>query len=179
MRADGSARREVYRGSGPFLSPSWLDSERIAVAERAERVRIFRLTGEEEPSAALAEPDDSALTAIRAPDGDWLVGPFISEGPIRYGEPPTLQEVASGVSPALSPAGGWFAYFRGDALRVASVDGAVDQQVVDLTPLGGRDRHFAGEDCFPDIPPGCSYRVPTISWVGPEPTPEQIVASSG
>ncbi|MGB2694396.1 MAG: LuxR C-terminal-related transcriptional regulator [Dehalococcoidia bacterium] len=177
MRADGSERARVYQNSVTWLLPSWLDNERIAIAELAERVRVFRLTGEEESSIALPDPIDSALTAVRAPAGDWLVGPFISEGPIRYGNPPALQEVASGVSPALSPDGGWFAYFDGDALRIASVDGAVDEPVIDLAPLGGRDRDFV-EGCVPETSPGCPYRVPTISWAGPEPTADRVGASS-
>lgn len=166
MRPDGSARDKIYTSSA-FLLPAWLDGERIGAYEGGGEVRVFRLTGEEESSVLLSGEERPALTATLGPDGRWLVGPFITEGPIMYGPPASLQRVAAGVSPALSPDGRRFAYFRGDTLRVASVDGDDDREVVDLAPLGGRDRHFAEEPgCFPQDLPGCSYRPPTISWTG-------------
>jgi hypothetical protein len=45
------------------------------------------------------------------------------------------------------------------------VDGSNDHELVDLAPLGGRDRHFAATpDCYPDRLAGCSYRPPLLSW---------------
>ena len=45
------------------------------------------------------------------------------------------------------------------------VDGADDHEMVDVAPLGGRDRHFeATPDCYPNDLPGCSYRPPVLSW---------------
>ena len=164
MRPDGSAREEIYHG-GAFLVATWLDDEQIAAYigayEGAGQVLVFRRTGEEEPNVLIPDEERSALTATRVADGRWLVGPFINEGPILYGEPGDMRQVAIGVSPALSPDGRSFAYFRGDTLRVASVDGTVDEQIVDLAPLGGRDRHFAET---PRCQQDCGYRPSVISW---------------
>ena len=168
MRPDGSERKEIYLG-GAFLVAAWLDDEQIAAYigayEGAGQVLVFRRTSEEEPNVLISDEERSALTATRAADGRWLVGPFINEGPILYGEPGDMRQVATGGSPALSPDGRSFAYFRGDALRVALVDGTADEQIVDLAPLGGRDRHSAETPgCFPQHLPGCDYRPPVISW---------------
>ncbi len=169
MRPDGSEREEIYPIGGGFLEATWLDDEQIAAYigayEGAGQVLVFRRTGEEEPNVLISDEERPALTATRAADGRWLVGPFINEGPILYGEPGDMRQVAIGSSPALSPDGRSFAYFLGDTLRVASVDGTVDEQIVDLAPLGGRDRHFAEQPgCVPQHLPGCDYRPPMISW---------------
>ena len=165
MRPDGSEREEIYPSGGGFLVATWLDDERIAAYigayEGAGQVLVFRRTGEEEPNVLIPDEERSALMATRAADGRWLVGPFINEGPILYGEPGDMRQVAIGGSPALSPDGRSFAYFRGDMLRVASVDGTVDEQIVDLAPLGGRDRHFAET---PRCQQDCGYRPSVISW---------------
>lgn len=164
MRPDGSEREEIYV-SGGFLVAAWLDGEQIAAYEWAGQVRVFRRTGEEEPNVLISDEERSALTATRAANGRWLVGAFINEGPILYGEPGDMRQVAIGVSPALSPDGRSFAYFLGDTLRVASVDGTADEQIVDLAPLEGRDRHSAETPgCFPQHLPGCDYRPSVISW---------------
>ncbi len=169
MLPDGSAREEIYPIGGAFLVATWLDDEQIAAYigayEGAGQVRVFRRTGEEEPNVVISDEERPALTATRPADGRWLVGPFLSEGPILYGEPGDMRQVATGGSPALSPDRRSFAYFLGDTLRVASVDGAVDEQIVDLAPLGGRDHHSAETPaCFPEDLPGCSYRPPVVSW---------------
>ena len=171
MRPDGSEREEIYPIGGAFLVATWLDDEQIAAYigayEGAGQVLVFRRTGEEEPNVLIPDEERPALTASRTADGRWLVGPFIIEGPILYGEPGDMSQVAIGVSSALSPDGRSFAYFLGDTLRVASVDGTVDEQIVDLVPLGGRDRHFAEQPgCVPQHLPGCDYRPPVISWSG-------------
>jgi hypothetical protein len=87
------------------------------------------------------------------------------EGPVMLGWPGVMKDIAKGTSPVLSPDGKWVAYLKDESLRLVRIDGSEDHEIVDLTPLGGRDRHFAmTPDCFPDRMPGCSYRPPVISW---------------
>jgi hypothetical protein len=82
-----------------------------------------------------------------------------------YGGETGLRQVATGVSPVLSPQGDWIAYFQGDSVRLVRTDGTDDHLLVDLDPLGGRDRHFVTlPDCYPDPRPSCSYRPPALSW---------------
>jgi len=169
-RPEGSQKTRIMT-SGAFLLPAWLDSERLAVYESG-RIRVFRLTGEEDPSIELAGAERPALSAVPAPEGRWLVGSFLSEGPILFGEPAAMRPIATGVSPALSPDGRSVAYFRGESLRIVAVDGTGDREVIDVGQLGGRDRHFAEEPaCFPDPSSACSYRPPAISWTVGAPSP--------
>ncbi len=163
MRADGTERSHLLL-TGSFVLPAWLDSERVAVYESG-RIRVFLPRGAEEPDIPIPNEERGSLTATIGTDGTWLIGPFNHEGPILYGPPQDLQQVATGVSPKLSPDGRRFAYFQDDTLRVASVDGEDDREVLDLTPLGGRDRFFAEQpECFPQDLAACSYRTPIISW---------------
>lgn len=96
----------------------------------------------------------------------WVAGSWVGSEPIlvltrdELAQPPAI-----GVSPAISPDGDWIAYFDDESLRIVRIDGRDDHELVDLTPLGGRDRHFASQpDCYPGNAPACSYRPPLISW---------------
>jgi DNA-binding CsgD family transcriptional regulator len=165
MQADGTGRLRLYE-SGVFLLASWLDSGRVAVYENSS-VRVFGVTGEEEPPVTVRGDPPIAAIAIAAPGDTWVLAPFLDEGAITLGSLDAGRKTVAndGLSPALSPDGKRFAYFAGDTLRVAELGGAWDEAVIDLTPLGGRDRHFAEQpECFPDEHPACSYRPPLVSW---------------
>jgi len=189
MQADGSGQQIVHRDSA-FLLPTWLDGSSIAFLHG--RVTIPTYAWPESPQEAPVSPSSERRLKVAAygwPDGierqallipgvdtpwpgllevaasgDWLLGSFVREAPILFGKPDSLKQLAEGVSPTLSPDGGWIAYFQGDRLRVAKVDGSADWQVVDLVPLGGRDRHFASACGLRDRLPGCGHRPPVISW---------------
>jgi len=170
MRADGTEGRRLYGGGSSWNAASWLDDERIAVYEPPGRVLVLVAGGEKEPVIMLPAEERYALTALAAPNGRWLVGPITTEGPIMYGAADALSQVAIGLSPALSPDGRTFAYFTEETLHVASIDGSQDRELVDLSRLGGRDRFFGEHPAcfFPEESPACSYRVPMISWAGPD-----------
>jgi DNA-binding CsgD family transcriptional regulator len=166
MRPDGTERTQLH-ASGTFLLASWLDAGRV-VAYEFGGILFFRTDGQDEPAIELPGVGDEPLLAVPARDGNWLVGPFIDEGPILYGPVGALEKIATGLSPALSPDGARVAYFFEETLRVAAVDGSEDAEILDLAPLGGRDRHFAEQpECFPDAHPACSYRPPLVSWWSP------------
>jgi hypothetical protein len=97
--------------------------------------------------------------------GLFLAGSWVDGQPIVLLNHRTSRALPSGVSPVISPDENWIAYFRDESLRLVRTDGSDDHEVVDLTPLGGRDRHFASTpDCYPGRAPACSYRPPLISW---------------
>lgn len=168
MRADGAGRREIYHGAASWVEPVWLDAERLAFYETPGRVRVFRLDGEEETSIALPGEERPALVALPAPGGRWLVGPITDEGPILYGPPDKMLQVADGVAPAIAPDGHRFAYWQDDSLWVGSLDGGDAEAIArPAGALGGRDRFFGEQpDCFPVNGPACSYRLPHLSWAG-------------
>jgi Tol biopolymer transport system component/DNA-binding CsgD family transcriptional regulator len=178
MNANGSGQTKLDSGGGVWEQPAWLDNDRVSIYVPG-KVRVFNTaTGAEEdaiPFAATGEFSFAAVPALPIDEDEWLVGPITSEGPITLGSANAGRKtVATGVAPALAPGGAAFAYFAGDTLRVAEIGGSADEQIVDLAPLGGRDRFF-GEvgPCIPigsapgDVVPACSYRLPAISWVGP------------
>lgn len=95
----------------------------------------------------------------------WLSGSWVNGKPVMLLSQRAEKQLAAGVSPALSPDANWVSYFDDESLRLVRIDGRDDHELVDLTPLGGRDRHFASQpDCFPNNAPACSYRPPLISW---------------
>jgi len=165
MRADGSERRRLFLSGISWVQPFWPDGDRIAVYENAA-VRVFRPDGEELDAIAVQAEQPFALSAVQVTDEEWLVGPITSEGPVTFGAIDAPRKtVGTGVAPALSPDGLHFAYFRDEELRVATVDGKDDRLVVDLAPLGARDRFFGEQPaCVPGDQPECSYRLPVISW---------------
>ncbi len=156
MRSDGSERTEIYRGGAGWLQPVWLDNDRIAFYDSPGHVRVFRTSGQEESAIALPAEQRPSLVAVPGRDERWLVGPITREGPIVFGMPDALRQVATGISPTLSPDGDAFAYFAGDELHIASVDGTMDKTIVDLASLGRRD-------CSVRL--NCIYPLPEISWV--------------
>jgi len=172
MNAGGSDRRELSRSGGVWEQPVWLDNDRVSVVAPG-KILVFNTMGEEESAitffAASQEFSLAAIPALPLDQEEWLVGPITAEGPITLGSPDTGRKtVATGVAAALAPGGAAFAYFAGDALRVAEIGGSADEQILDLAPLGGRDRFFGEQPaCVPDSSAACSYRLPEISWVGP------------
>ncbi len=106
--------------------------------------------------------------AVRAGDL-WLSVPFVQEEDFVFGIDPRVRPIASGIAPVVLTESPWVAYLKGDQLRVIAFGGGFDRLVLDLTPLGGRDHHFADRPCYPSTPPpvdaaSCSYRPPVLSW---------------
>jgi|SRR5581483_996408 len=92
----------------------------------------------------------------------WL---FLARGESRAPEEPNGSGVAApSAAAALDSRSTWLAYLRGDELRIVSLVDGTDLLVLDLAPLGGRDRHFASAECYRDWVPACSYRPPVLSW---------------
>src|SRR5207244_2998241 len=130
--------------------------------------RIDPVTGNELSSLPLAKPVPWPTSVEMAADGALVIGSFVSEGAIIYGRPAAMTQIATGLSPGFSPDDEWVAYFKGDTIRVVRTNGLDDREVLDLAPLGGRDRHFASTpDCYPDRNDSCSYRPPMLSWASP------------
>jgi hypothetical protein len=152
-----------------FMTVTWLpDGNLVLGPSKGAALRIDPATGNEQPQFDLQKDAPWPATLQQAPDGGWLLGSFVSDSPVLYGAPGAMQQIAAGVSPTLSPDGGWVAYFKGDTLRLVRTDGSGDRALLDLAPLGGRDRHFASTpDCFPDRNDSCSYRPPVLSWAAP------------
>ncbi len=171
MNADGSGQKHLDSGGGVWEQPVWLDNDRVSIYVPG-KVRVFNAaTGAEEdaiPFAATGDFSFAAMPALPTNEDEWLVGPITAEGPITLGSANAGRKtVATGIAPALAPGGAAFAYFFGDTLHIAHVDGGADEQIFDLAPLGGRDRFFGEQPtCFPDSGPACSYRLPEISWAG-------------
>jgi hypothetical protein len=152
--------------TGLFQVASWLPDGRIAIGSRSGVLGLIDPeTDRELPPNRVTRESPFQASLDYAPDGRWLVGSIGMESPILFGWPGIMNKVAQGTSPVFSPDGKWIAYFKGESLRLIRIDGSADHEIVDLTPLGGRDRHFAvTPDCYPDRLPGCSYRPPAISW---------------
>jgi WD40-like Beta Propeller Repeat len=151
--------------SGAFVVATWLPEGSIAVSLSNQEVTLLDpASGEETGSVSLPVfPWPPIIAANRS--GIWLAGSFVEDGDILVGSPAGMRQVATGVSPAFSPAGDWIAYFSGDSIRLVRTDGSDDHELVNLEALGGRDRQFAAQpDCYPDDLAGCSYRPPLISW---------------
>jgi hypothetical protein len=96
----------------------------------------------------------------------FLTGPWANDGEIVVESDEMMtQAITFGISPELSPGGNWIAYFTGESLRLIRTNSRDDHELVDLTPLGGRDRISGSQpDCYPNNAPACSYRPPLISW---------------
>lgn len=158
-----SMRRELIAETRAFLAPLWLDADRAGFFE-GNTLHVFdAASGNELDPLDLGAFGGAAHVGAVA-DGAWLSGPFTGEGAIRYGPAGTAEVVASGVSPVLSPDGEWLAYFAGDRLRIAALDGSADRELLDAGALGGRDRHHAS-GCSTGGDSGCGYRPPQVSWV--------------
>ena len=178
VNVDGSDQVRLFEWSAGFILPWWLPEGRVGFAGNRGQVAILVPPAGIVSQRELFQDFDGELfskfdiSGVGWPavidadaNGNWLVGGFINEEAIVFGEPDAMRQVAAGVSPALSPGGDWIAYFQGEGIRLVRTDGGDDHLLVDLGPLGGRDRHFAGQpDCFPDNLPGCSYRPPLLSW---------------
>jgi DNA-binding CsgD family transcriptional regulator len=170
MNADGSSRKHLDSGGGVWEQPVWLDNDRVSIYVPG-KVRVFNVeTGAEEDAIPFAATGDFSFVAMPASpldDDEWLVGPITAEGAITLGSANTGRKtMATGVAPALAPGGAAFAYFAGDTLHVAEIGGSADEQILDLAPLGGRDRFFGEDACVQGLSPACSYRLPAISWAG-------------
>jgi hypothetical protein len=152
--------------SGFFLATTWLRDGNLALSwNKGELNLLDPKTDSALPTIELFQDGPWPASVSNDGHGNWLAAPFINEGPVVYGPAGAMRQIASGVSPAFSPDGGWVAYFQGESVRLLRVDGSHDHELVDLAPLGGRDRHFASQpDCYPDRLPACSYRPPIISW---------------
>jgi DNA-binding CsgD family transcriptional regulator len=176
MNSDGSSRKELSREGGVWEQPVWLDNDRVSVVAPA-KILVFSLAGEEQPAIDfLDQYQQFSLGAQPVQPEEWLVGPITEEGPITLGSADTGRKtVATGVGAALAPGGRAFAYFKGDTLHVAETGSSVDEQILDLSPLGGRGR-FAGEPyCAQTGAETCGYLLPQISWAGtPEATGEYL-----
>jgi dipeptidyl aminopeptidase/acylaminoacyl peptidase len=162
---DGSERRRIEEWSAGFQLPQWGPEGRVLLTGSKGEALLQDATNTATRDAL--DLGDAPWPSVLQRDGDgrWLAGPFGPEGAIVFGPAGAMREVAAGVSPALSPDGEWVAYFSGDSLRLVRVDGSDDHLLVDLAPLGGRDRHFASTpDCYPERRAGCSYRPPLLSW---------------
>ena len=175
---DGSDRARLFTWTAGFIMPWWLEQGSVAFAGSKDQIALLDLSVEAVDQTQLFRgPDGEPFSRVDAPGagwpgvidadgkGRWLVGAFFKEAPVMYGGEASLRQVATGVSPTLSPDGDWIAYFIGDTIRLVRTDGSDNHELIDLGPLGGRDRHFAAQpDCFPDDMPACSYRPPLLSW---------------
>jgi dipeptidyl aminopeptidase/acylaminoacyl peptidase len=151
--------------AGQFYVLSWLPDDRLAYTwSQDEYVLINPDDGSEAGRLDhAAAPWPGLIT--QGEDGSLLIGPFGRTEAIVYGSRQALNQIATGTSPVLSPEGQWVAYYAGDSIRLVRTDGSDDHELIDLAPLGGRDRHFAVQpDCYPDRHPACSYRPPLLSW---------------
>lgn len=169
--ATGEAHRLHSRNidSGMFMTVSWLADGSLGIAPgTGDLVRIDPLTGDERPPLPLPKPAPWPASVQQAANGALLMGSFVSDAAILYGQPGAMTQIGSGLSPTFSPDQEWVAYFKGDTIRAVRTNGLDDREVLDLTPLGGRDRHFASTpDCYPERNDSCSYRAPTLSWAAP------------
>ena len=170
--ATSSVRR--FRGrsieSPIFMAVSWLPDDSLSIVPGTEGIaRIDPATGDELSLAPLQKTAPWPTMVGESEQGNWVAGSFVSEGAILYGAPGAMSQIAIGLSPTLSPDGEWVVYFKGETIRVVRTDGTDDREVLDLAPLGGRNRHFGSvEDCRPlHQGASCSYRAPTLSWAMP------------
>ena len=133
----------------------------MSVVGGGQTVRTFDAEAAFGSSLALIKGTGANQVKLPAAANVAIVGiSGLAGGPAGTGKdaqkvkPPIITQGEADVT-----AGGVFAV--GDMLRVASVDGTVDEQIVDLAPLGGRDRHFAET---PRCQQDCGYRPSVISW---------------
>jgi hypothetical protein len=169
--ATGSYRRlhGNWADSGMFIAATWLPDGRIALGQNRGLVILMDVAaGAELPGLPLGQDRPWPAILHQPSDGSWLAGGVIEGQEIFHGPAGAMREIARGVSPTLAPDQQWVAYFKGESIRLVRIEGTDDRELIDLTQLGGRDRHFAGTpDCFPGYGKGCSYRPPMLSWAGP------------
>lgn len=146
IRADGSARRQVTRGPGEGVSPSWSpDGRRLAfVARRDGGARIVVVSADGGTPRPLAAPAAEQTGPAWAPDGHAIA--FVATSPdgsrsvqIADADGHRHRVIAPGYAPAWSPDGSRVAFLddrRGyPELHVVPAAGGTPRRV--RTPFGG------------------------------------------
>jgi hypothetical protein len=160
-------RLRLHDESAVFLVPNLLPGGNVVLSRNRDELELLQPDGSPLAHVQFSGSGNWPGPGYATRDGkdNWLLGSFGKEAPILYGEPKAMNQVATGVSPALAPRADWIAYFASDTIRLVRQDATQDHQLVDIGPLGGRERHFAvTPDCYPDRLSGCSYRSPLLSW---------------
>jgi hypothetical protein len=152
----------VHRINGSGIRQTWVVDSRNGIALMAGDGVDFTVASWRQTATINSTP----LIEAAREENVWVSSHFIEEKEIGVGFAlDGMHNIATGLAPKLHPDEVWLSYLTGDELRIVSTDGKFDRLVLDLAPLGGRDRHFASaEDCFQVESDACSYRPPVVNW---------------
>ncbi len=171
--ADGSPSTDVSGVIGTFMVATWMDNDSVLLSPDGlppNGVKLIVYSVSRSAKLAVVQPGDDPYISAHPLNGGTLATSFMADKDIEsVSASGAITKLAIGVAAMPSPDGSWVAYFKGEALRLVSLEGPIDRLVLDLTPIGGRDHHFADTSCYPGTPPpadplSCSYRPPVLSW---------------